>query len=523
MNPSTQNLVLSIKKLIAQGLLDEALEKFENTAWAGQALIYRSILSNLKLRKDQGQFHNGEYEVELTRLLSKINQLLINLENGLLPPNEEGNKLRQKERNSRRIFKYSIIGVLILVFVQLFILNKVPKIFESLNSIESVKAPNLSFFHIDSAYHILLLPFGPDGICKPEKNQYHWQVERRLGLMNRQENLNLEIVKQDTLMCNHINPDSVRSYGKRHGADLVVYGDYQERCEWDTTLLTVRYVLIDTILSKDSKKNIGQEAFSVRDVMSLQDLRNGRLTGGVEDILFWVLGLRAYNEKEYRKSLAYFEKVNLKPGKEEFIGIFWYRAACNYFLDQLAEAKECLNKAIKLDSSYARAYNSRGVIQKRLKKFKLALKDYSKAIAIDPEFSKAYFNRGTLYLRLKDYKKAQFDYSKAIELSPYYVNAYYNRGLSSYYLGEFDHSISDYSKAIELNSKYTNAYIGRGGAYAKKGKLANAIINYDSAIFLDPTNATAYANRGEVFELLGDKSRAQYDYSIRDSLRNLIE
>ena len=88
------------------------------------------------------------------------------------------------------------------------------------------------------------MPFGPDGNCEKESNQYHWQVHKRLIELNKKDSLKIEIVRQDTIMCDIIDPEAVREYGENQGADLVIYGNYQEKCEWDTTLLNVRYAVI---------------------------------------------------------------------------------------------------------------------------------------------------------------------------------------------------------------------------------------------------------------------------------------
>ena len=57
-------------------------------------------------------------------------------------------------------------------------------------------------------------------------------------------------------------------------------------------------------------------------------------------------------------------------------------------------AIELLDKAIKLDPSFAMAYGNRGNAYQDLKQYTRAIKDYNKAIELDPSLVKAYNNRG---------------------------------------------------------------------------------------------------------------------------------
>ncbi|MBP9817179.1 tetratricopeptide repeat protein [Candidatus Shapirobacteria bacterium] len=78
-----------------------------------------------------------------------------------------------------------------------------------------------------------------------------------------------------------------------------------------------------------------------------------------------------------------------------------------------------LNMAIGINPKYAEAYNNRGYIKTRLKRYAEALPDFDKAIELRPGYPHALMNRGDLYnyyLVVKDKTKAMADYDRVIAL-----------------------------------------------------------------------------------------------------------
>lgn len=76
-----------------------------------------------------------------------------------------------------------------------------------------------------------------------------------------------------------------------------------------------------------------------------------------------------------------------------------------------------LNMAIGINPKYAEAYNNRGYVKTRLKRYAEALPDFDKAIELRPDYPHALMNRGDLYnyyLAVKDKTKAMMDYDKVM-------------------------------------------------------------------------------------------------------------
>jgi len=205
------------------------------------------------------------------------------------------------------------------------------------------------------------------------------------------------------------------------------------------------------------------------------------------------------------------------------------------------------SEAIRLDSKYADAYNSRGV---NLAEQGEAIADYTEAIRLDPQDAKAYYNRGFTWTNKGEYDKAISDYteairlgqrsdnakcafygrskawagkreydraiadcSDAIHLDPQYADAYIVRGLYWNYIGEHDKAIADYNTAICIDPQCVEAYHNRGNTWVIKGKYRNAIADLTKAIRLDPQDPRAYNSRGIAWNRKGKYHKAIADYT----------
>ena len=96
------------------------------------------------------------------------------------------------------------------------------------------------------------------------------------------------------------------------------------------------------------------------------------------------------------------------------------------------------------------ALYNRGVLYIKLKKYHLAITDFSNAIALNQKFKDAYFNRSVCYGELKKYSDAISDYTICIEINPSYGKAYYYRAIDYYNTGNVVEACADANKALDL-------------------------------------------------------------------------
>jgi tetratricopeptide (TPR) repeat protein len=156
------------------------------------------------------------------------------------------------------------------------------------------------------------------------------------------------------------------------------------------------------------------------------------------------------------------------------------------------KAIRACNKAIKLDTECAAAYNQRGLLYKTKSRTHLQRVDvyadkYGKHRAFE-EFRRFY----------GAYRRAIDDFSTAIALEPHNAAFYKNRGEThnEAMFGQSEDAIKDYTKAISLDPNDADTYIKCGETYANRKEYTEAREAYNQAIRVDPNNPKAWYKRG---------------------------
>jgi TonB family protein len=171
------------------------------------------------------------------------------------------------------------------------------------------------------------------------------------------------------------------------------------------------------------------------------------------------------------------------------------------------------SEAIRLDPTFAEAFNNRGLAEARKGDLDAALRDYSQAISLNPRYAAAFYNRGLAYRRKQDFDQAIEDYSRALAINPTSSDAYDDRGLAKVDKGDFDGAIADLTTALTLAPKSARAYNNRGWAQFNKKDFDAAVADYDQAVTLDPKYALAYINRADAKASQKDRAGAIADYT----------
>lgn len=87
-------------------------------------------------------------------------------------------------------------------------------------------------------------------------------------------------------------------------------------------------------------------------------------------------------------------------------------------LEAYEQAKADFDRAIELDSYYARAYASRWDIYRLRGEYAKAMQDLNRAVELDPNNGWMYGLRGLTYLELGDTMQAELDFKRSSELAP---------------------------------------------------------------------------------------------------------
>jgi type IV pilus assembly protein PilF len=156
------------------------------------------------------------------------------------------------------------------------------------------------------------------------------------------------------------------------------------------------------------------------------------------------------------------------------LGVSYYESG------RLAVALEELNEAIKIDRTYAPAWNARGLVNMDLKEDARAESDFKQGLRLDPNSSDIKNNYG-LFLCQRNRGKEGIRYFLEAVKNPLYATpdvAYKNAGLCARNIGESKGAEQYFMRAVQINPAQPQALFnladmayGRGDAVAAKGYL----------------------------------------------------
>lgn len=249
-------------------------------------------------------------------------------------------------------------------------------------------------------------------------------------------------------------------------------------------------------------------------------------------------GEEAFAKGEMQAAVEHFTAaLKAQPENDE---AYSYRAAAHIALGAYEDADTDLAAAMKLETTFSLAWNSRGYLHWLRGEFAPAIEDYTTAIAyaaadrrvdtggrsqiyqnrgvawqdagntdralldfdtcIDllPDQPAFYENRGLIYVDKKLFDIAFKDFDRALELDPKNARAYVNRAWAARLMGDYEQAVRDYSQALRLKADYAQALIGRGYAWLAWKRIEPAEADFVTASKLDGFEAAGLAGQGDV-------------------------
>ena len=189
---------------------------------------------------------------------------------------------------------------------------------------------------------------------------------------------------------------------------------------------------------------------------------------------------------------------------------FAERAKLNFQLKKYEMAIYDYSVAISLEVSdgkdgkaAAPYYNMKGECQRKLEQLVDAEQSFSKAITLDKHKDIYYINKAKVLALQKFYKKAISLYSTALEMNTDQDNRfsiYFSRGICYSEIEDTDHAIADLKQANTLkNGTDPDTLDHLGMAYVDAGKYELALDHLNKAIYYakdSPKKAQYHHNRG---------------------------
>lgn len=114
----------------------------------------------------------------------------------------------------------------------------------------------------------------------------------------------------------------------------------------------------------------------------------------------------------------------------------------------------------------ARIMYSKGIEQSEKQNYQKAISYFQKALKIDSLFAFAWDNMGLCYRKLDNYDEAIYAYNKSLELDPLGLMPLQNIAVAYDYKKEYQKALTAYETLAELDSKNPEVYYGIGLLYA---------------------------------------------------------
>ncbi|HZL32079.1 MAG TPA: tetratricopeptide repeat protein [Pseudolabrys sp.] len=113
-----------------------------------------------------------------------------------------------------------------------------------------------------------------------------------------------------------------------------------------------------------------------------------------------------------------------------------------------------LIKAGRLNNKdMAIALNNRGLGYVKQDKLDLAMVDLERAVRLDRTYAYAFDNMGDVWVKRGDYDKAIVQYNHAIRVDPTFLSAYLDRAGAYEKLGKMESARADYQTVIDLKGQ----------------------------------------------------------------------
>ncbi len=225
------------------------------------------------------------------------------------------------------------------------------------------------------------------------------------------------------------------------------------------------------------------------------DKQYGKSGVMVDELVFMEEIIQLMEEERFSEALAILEN-DFEENQYAFIA-FDLKGVIFTKQKKFEQAAHAFSQSVKLQPDFAIAWYNFSRLEKERGNKEIAKTYLDKSIQLEEYLTKAYFDRALLRKELADKEGAMEDYNKVIELNADdYLEAFLNRGLTKSMLGDFNGALVDLNKAIEEFPDNPALYKNRANIYLLFGYNQKAIADYSKAIQLDPFFAEAYFNRG---------------------------
>jgi protein O-mannosyl-transferase len=185
------------------------------------------------------------------------------------------------------------------------------------------------------------------------------------------------------------------------------------------------------------------------------------------------------------------DTINRQPGDS----IDYNNLGCEFLnRDQLNEALEPLQRALKLNHTDPKIYNNLGVALDGLGRAQEAIEQFREALKIDPRYANAKTNLGFALTEVGRTEEAITELEAAVKMRPDDATAHSDLGIALGKAGRLQEAIEEFRRAMAIRPSYPAAYINLGVALLKVHEIDDAIRAFELALQYNSKNSEAQTN-----------------------------
>lgn len=199
-------------------------------------------------------------------------------------------------------------------------------------------------------------------------------------------------------------------------------------------------------------------------------------------IVPFMLGEAAIRQKKWKEAVAQFTQcLELDPSFDQAMTAL---AHAHIMLDELIEARQWLNKALKFNPQNYRAWYELASIERHTDPA-AAVSDYEKAVSIQPNFALLRRDFGMVLLSRNDFGEAAKHLQKAVDLGVHDAPIYNFLGICYSRMGQLPKAVENYREALRANPEFAEAHLNLAYAYQRLSRSKEAQQEYASACRLE--------------------------------------
>ncbi|MFC2084999.1 protein kinase [Bacteroidota bacterium] len=471
---------------VTYSIINEEAEPLTGLRTGVPMELERIVNKSLSKSPDERYQHVDEFLADLKKLNKELEL-----------PKKPGKVVQDKAKVSfsKKIF---LPIALILLFAVVFYFLK-PLIFGDKPDFDPINIAVISFENQtgDNSFDYLQKAIPNLLITDLEQSKYLRVItwERMYDLLQQMGKENVEVIDKDLgfEIC------------QMEGIDAIVLGSYIKAGERFATDVKVLDVKTKRLLKSASSQGEGAESILESQIDQLSDeISDGvgltaseieatqiRIvnisTASMEAYNYYLRGQEDYYKMYYEDARQFLEKA--LELDSTFAAAYLYLAWVNYQLGDsksgeynCRRAKEFSHKATDKERMYIDAYWATRVEKDPDKRFRILLEmkeKYSKE-------KRVYYSLGNYYDGKKSYDKAIAHYNKALELDPDYGPAINVLAYLYGDMGNFEMAIEYLKKYASVNPGDANPFDSMAELYVRMGNLDEAIEKYKEALEVKP-------------------------------------